>query len=275
MALFSPVARRITGFLCALVGAGLLVVASVGHFTPWGSGYSSLPRDWERFDPTLPAQLPTYTALSQRLDEKLTAATTDADRLRAIYDLVIARFTHDEAQHTLASNWILYAAGFIHPTFHHIWSPQRLVSHGSCLLCDQASYLMLDLARAHGYKARQIGLQGHVVMEAWYQGDWHLYDADLEIIPTDSTGEVLSLDELAASNELRQRYYGPHSNMAELIRARENHLYMSTPEGARFEWKGNLLALLEKAAELLKFLLPLFALFVGIRLLRPARPRSV
>lgn len=275
MPFLSPVVRRVTGFLCAIVGGGLLVVASVGHFTPWGRGYSSLPRDWERFDTALPAQLPTYNALSQRLDEKLTTAATDADRLRTIYDLVIARFTHDEAQHTLASNWILYAAGFIHPTFHHIWSPQGLVSHGSCLLCDQASYLMLDLARAHGYKARQIGLQGHVVMEVWYQGDWHLYDADLEIIPIDSTGEVLSLDELAANNELRQRYYGRHSNMAELIRARANHLYMSAPEGARFEWKGNLLALLEKAAEVLKFFLPLLTLLVGIRLLRPVRPRSV
>lgn len=273
MPFLSPVVRRVTGFLLAVVGVGLLAVAIVGHFTVWGRGYSSLPRNWERFDPSLSAQLPTYRALCQRLDEKLATATSDEDRLRAIYDLVTTRFTHDEAQHTLASNWILYIAGLVHPTFHHIWSPQNLVLHGSCLLCDQASYLMLDLARAHGYKARQIGLQGHVVMEVWYQGDWHLYDADLEIIPTDNAGEVLSLDELAKSDGLRQHYYGHHSNMADLIRARENHLYMSTPVGARFEWKGNLLALLEKGAEVLKFVLPLLALILGIRLLRPARPR--
>ncbi len=94
----------------------------------------------------------------------MTGDTTDAAKMRILYDLIVNRFTHYEAQHNLASNWILYAAGFVHPTFRHMWSPDRFVSQGYSLLCDQSSFLLLHLAMAHGIKARRVGLQGQVVM---------------------------------------------------------------------------------------------------------------
>ncbi len=260
---------RVFGALCAVAGICLFGLAAAGQWTPLGKGTSFEKRTWEHFEPELVAHVRDYAELMGQTDSQLTpAVSTDAARMKIMYDLIMNRFTHDEALHTPASNWILYLAGFIHPTFRHIWNPEILVSHGSSLFCDQSSYLLLRLAMAHGFKTRHVGLQGHVVMEAWHDGDWHLYDPDLEVLPLDAAGKVLSIDALAQDEALLQKYYGPHPGMADLIRNRENHLYMSTPEGARFEWKGNLLAILEKVTEVLKFVIPVLMLAFGLWLMR-------
>lgn len=261
--------HRFWGTVSLLLGTALLAVAALGEWTPWGRGYGLQKREWERFDPALVTQVQDYTSLNHAVDERLAGQTlSDAEKMQVMYDIIADRFTHAEATHTLASNWILYLAGFVHPTFRHVWSPERFVSHGYSLFCDQASYLLLHLAHAHGFKTRHIGLQGHVIMEAWYDNDWHLYDPDLEVIPTNAQGRVLSLDELAQDESLLSLYYGPHTDMVALIRRRENHLYMSTPEEARFEWKGNVLAKLETVTEVLKFAIPLLLILLGLRLRR-------
>lgn len=276
MRLLSPSALRIQGGIFAFVGVLLLGVACLGQWTSFGNGASDVKRDWEHFEPGLVAQVQDYAALVKAVDAQMTGQPdTPAARMQVMYDLVVNRFTHNEAQHNLASNWILYSAGFLHPTFRHMWDPGRFVSQGYSLLCDQSSYLLLHLAVAHGIPARHVGLQGHVVMEAWYDGDWHLYDPDLEIIPQDAAGQVMSLDRLGQNESLLEKYYGPHEGMADLIRHRENHLYMSTPAEARFEWKGNLLALIERGAEVMKFVLPLLMIAFGLWLGRKARRRDV
>lgn len=263
--------RGLLGGLLVLLGICLLGIAAIGEWTPLGGGVNDSKRDWERFDPALVTQVRDYATMVKEADLKMDAGkTTDAAKMQVMFDLITDRFTHNEAQHNLASNWILYLAGYVHPIFRHMWNPDRFVSQGYSLLCDQSSYLLLHLAEAHGIKSRHVGLQGHVVMEAWYEGDWHLYDPDLEVIPLDEAGKVLSLDDLARNETLLQKYYGPHPRMADLVRNRANHLYMSTPAQARFEWKGNVLALLEKVTEVLKFLIPGVMILVGLRLLRRA-----
>lgn len=258
-----------------MMGVLLLGIASLGHWTSFGNGASDPKRDWEHFEPGLVTQVQDYDTLVKTVDAKMAGQpVTEAAKMQVMYDLIVNRFTHNEAQHNLASNWILYTAGFLHPTFRHMWNPDRFVSQGYSLLCDQSSYLLLHLALAHDIKARHVGLQGHVVMEAWYDNDWHLYDPDLEIIPVNATGKVLSLNELAEDETLLKKYYGPHPGMADLVRNRGNHLYMSTPEGARFEWKGNLLAIIEKSAELLKFLLPVGMILGGLALHRRAADKK-
>ncbi|MEN3942365.1 hypothetical protein WJU23_13790 [Prosthecobacter sp. SYSU 5D2] len=274
MPLLTPSTLRVTGWISVFLGVTLLGVACLGQWTSFGDGASDVKRDWELFEPGLVTQVQDYSALVKAVDAKMAGQPdTPAARMQVMYDLIVNRFTHNEALHNLGSNWILYLAGYAHPTFRHMWDPGRFVSQGYSLFCDQSSYLLLHLAMAHDIKARHVGLQGHVVMEAWYDGDWHLYDPDLEVIPVNDEGQVLSLEELAQDQKLLDRYYGPH-NLQDLIRNRENHLYMSTPEGARFEWKGNILALVEKAAEILKFVLPVLMIALGLWLCRKTRPIS-
>jgi hypothetical protein len=269
-----PSSFQVTGWILTFLGVTLLGVACIGQWTPFGNGDSDVKRDWEQFEPALVTQVQDYASLVKAVDAKMASQpATPAAQMQVMYDLIVNRFTHAEALHTLGSNWILYLAGFVHPSFRHMWDPAHMVSQGYSLFCDQSSYLLLHLARAHGIKARHVGLQGHVVMEAWYDDDWHLYDPDLEAIPVNAEGKVLSLDALAQDPALVERYYGPHEAQ-DLIRNRENHLYMSTPEGARFEWKGNILAQVEFAAEIMKFALPLLMIFLGLWMHRKTSPRN-
>lgn len=127
--------------------------------------------------------------------------------------------------------------------------------------------LLLTLALRHGIAARHVGLDGHVVMEAWYDSDWHMYDPDLEVVPVDDGGHVLSVDALAANTRLLEKYYAPHG-AANIVGSRENNTYMGYPQGAWFEWKSNVLVYVERVMELLKFAVPLLLLLAGLALAR-------
>lgn len=255
--------RLFTGSLLLVLGLALLAVAGAGQWSSWGHGYADKKRDWEKYEPALAEKISTYADLQQVVAASLEGVNGNAEKVQAIYAVLVPRFNHDEALHTLASNWILYTAGFVHPTFRHMWSPGIMVDRSHSLLCDQVSYLLLDLVHQNGFRARHIGPQGHVVMEVWYDEGWHLYDPDLEVIPQDDSGRVLSLEELAQNEPLIAKYYGSHPLMPELIRARQNHLYMNTPEGARFDWKANILVVVEQVAEVLKFILPVLMMVAG------------
>jgi hypothetical protein len=180
-----------------------------------------------------------------------------------LYNIVAKRFTNKEAKHTFFSNWLIYLFGKLHPTFLHIWDPDILLAKGHSGFCDQSSYVLLSLALNNGIKARHIGLDGHVVIEAWYDSDWHLYDPDLEVIPLDSAGQILSLEELARDKELLNKYYGRHGAV-EIVGARDKATYVTYPEGARFEWKSNVLVYFELLMEILKFAIPIVLIVTGI-----------
>ena len=249
------------GGVLATIGMGLLVVAAIGHWTSFGEPEEIPPREWEIYDPSL-RTLDSPQKLTTVAKKRLSASPTEPEIMNALYQVVAERFTHGEATHGFFSNWALYLLGQIHPVFLHIWNP-ALMAKRSALLCDQSSYLLLKLALTNGVKARHIGLGGHVVMEGWYDADWHLYDPDLEVVPVDSAGRVLSVEALAQKPELVDKYYGAHG-VADMVSSRENNTYMTYPSGARFEWKANLLAHIENVMETLKFLLPVAMIGGGI-----------
>jgi hypothetical protein len=194
----------------------------------------------------------------------------------ALYGLVTERFTHRAARHTFFSNWLLSGMGAIHPAFAHIRVPETMVRRGYSLLCGQSSYVLLRLAMDNGIRARHVGLNGHVVMEAWYDNDWHLFDPDLEVVPRNVKGEIPGVEELARNQELLHQYYGDYhgtnASMVEILGSREDNTYMSYPPGAWFGWKSNVLFWFEKFAEHLKFVLPVLMVIPGAwRLMRGPR----
>jgi hypothetical protein len=250
--------------MCVIGGLlGLFVL--LGHWMVINTDQSAPPRKWEQFDPQLNAStrsLPDLVAEARRM---LPDGAGKRETMNALYWVVINRFTHQEATHTFFGNWILYLMGWLDPAFAHIWDPGLMVERGHSLICDQSSYLLLTLALSQGIEARHVGLNGHVVMEAWFDSDWHMYDPDLEVVPLDPYGRMLSVEELASTPKLLEKYYGPHG-VQDIIASREDNTYVSYPAGARFEWKANLLALLEQWMEVAKFLLPalLFAAGIGL-----------
>jgi len=265
---------KLTGATLALAGVTLLLVALLGQFTAMGEYRSAPPRAWEAFNPAMARNVRSFDKLVEASQSKSSKGA--AETMRRSYSLVIKRFTHKAAQHTVWSNWLLWGMGKVHPPFAHIRNPQTMLQNGYSLLCDQSSYLLLRLALQHGIKARHVGLDGHVVMEAWYNGDWHLYDPDLEVIPEDENGKVLSVEALAGSPKLLKRYYGRFSgdktSMVSILGSRENNTYMSYPPGAWFEWKSNVLFWFEKLAEVLKFAIPALVVLLGGWLWGRSRP---
>ena len=251
------------------------MITAAGHWTPLGNYESARPRDWERFDPPLAQRITSFSELVETSKSRLADdALDDAEKMEVLYSIVAEGFAHGHAVHTLFSNWVSFSAGKIDRAFSHIWDPDLLVSKGHSMLCDQSSYVLLRLAQAHGIRARHVGLQGHVVMEAWYDSDWHLYDPDLEVVPLDSEGNVLSVEQLAVNPTLLEKYYKRH-NVDQIVRSRENNTYMSYPEGARFEWKSNLLAYLERVMEYLKFGIPIALIVLGVWLIKRSPSGSV
>lgn len=250
-----------------VTGSLLLVVAVIGEWTPWGD-YSSAPaRRWERFAPASAQAIRSYPTL---LAESRQGQHTEAGPMQTmnrLYQLVAERFTHQEASHTLFSNWFAFGLGFLNSGFSHIWSVDLMLRKGHSLLCDQSSYLLLRLAHDHGFRVRHVGLNGHVVMEAWYDNDWHLYDPDLEVVPVDLQGRVLSIEKLSHEKGLLHDLYGKHG-MVDIVGSLQDDNYVSYPEAARFTWQAELLSRLEPALQVMKFLVPIMMMIAGIRLAR-------
>jgi hypothetical protein len=182
-----------------------------------------------------------------------------------VYEVVTQRFTHsDQAKYNLFSNWLLWLMGGVHPTLSHIRQPAVLLEKGYSALCGQQAYLLQTLAEAGGIRTRAVGLNGHVVMEAWYNNDWHLYDPDLEVVPLIDNNRVLSLDELARlTDQIRCFYQGRGSeeyvdSIVDIIASREDNsfvLYWMTEKHLAYRT--------EKIAEMIKWIIPMILLVIG------------
>lgn len=264
---------RFFGMFVSIAGGVLLLVSAIGHWTAIGNYESAPPRKWEMYDPKLVRTVDSFSKLLEVGKNRFPPNPNEAEIMEALYETVSERFTHKEAVHTFFSNWGLYLAGEIHPALSHIRDPNLMVKKGHSLFCDQSSYLLLSLALANGIKARHVGLDGHVVMEAWYDSDWHLYDPDLEVVPLDSAGQVFSVEKLALNHALLDKYYGRHET-SQIVGTRENNTYMSYPEGVWFEWKTNVLVYLEKLMQVLKFVVPIVFIAVGLWLATRSPERS-
>jgi hypothetical protein len=269
--------KRILGWTLAVCGWLIFAVAIIGHFSSLGDYPSVAAREWERFDRSLVSECRSWAALQREAQRRVVFMNAHGgaeEVMLALFGLVTERFTHHAARHTFLSNWLLATFGAVHPGFAHIRSPEIMVQRGHSLLCDQSSYLLLRLALENGIWARHVGLDGHVVMEAWYDDDWHMYDPDLEIMPRTLGGDVLSVEELARTPDLLLKYYGNFASMVDIVGSRKNNTYMSYPAAAWFEWKSNALYWFEKLAECLKFVLPLLVGCVGVLLLFHSAPIS-
>ncbi|ROO32505.1 hypothetical protein [Salinisphaera orenii] len=267
--------RRAIGYLAGSIGTVLIALSLLGDFTPLGQYSNDAPRSWESFDPEKVTRERSLAALRHdartRLDD-FESATSEAQML-ALFETTTTRFSHsDGARYTIFSNWILAAAGLLNRNFSVIRDPERMVAGGHSLICSQSSYLLLTLARQEGIKVRHVGLDGHVVMEAWYDGAWHMFDPDQEVIARTEDGSIASVDDLAERSDLLESAYAQPNqrNLIPIIASQANNSFVSYPEGARFVWTADVLAHVERSTAVLKYVLPLLLVLVGFALLKGA-----
>ncbi len=65
--------------------------------------------------------------------------------------------------------------------------------------CDDRSSVLVGLWQRMGYKARVIGLGGHVVPEVFDQGHWRLFDPDHEVYYIDEEDNIVGVERLENS----------------------------------------------------------------------------
>lgn len=95
--------------------------------------------------------------------------------------------------------------------------------------CDDAATALAWLATAAGYQARVWDLNGHVVPELSYGGEWHMLDPDEEVYYFDDQGKIASVEWLAAHPETIANLQGGKraatAHLAEFYRTiADNHL---------------------------------------------------
>lgn len=253
-----------------LVGLGglLICVSLLGDFTSLGYYESGEPYRGERFDKTLVGSIRSIDALSAAAFAEIEnpSLLREEQKMQLLYEVFINRFTHSEgARHSFMSNWLLFFAGKILYPLGYIWDHELLLSRGHSLVCSQSSYLLIHVAIANGMIARHVGLNGHVVMEVWYDNEWHMYDPDSEVLVKDKSGVILSVEEIARDLELMKNVYvGVQKGMIPIFASREDNSFVSYPPGTYFEWKSQVLLYVEKLMQILKYFLPLCLILAGM-----------
>lgn len=257
-------------FSGSLIFLGLLglLVSLLGEVTTLGEYKSLPPSTWEKFDQELVIETPNLILLEEKISSSLTHGLTEQEKMMEIYKLVIRRFTHgDQAKYNIFSNWLIWLIGELYTPASYIRNPDVLVEKGFSALCNEQSYLLQKMAEAQGIRTRKVGLNGHVVMEAWYDNDWHLFDPDLEVVPLLDDQQVLSLDDLARSPELIRRYYTDRGNkeyiqsIVDIISTREDNSFV-------LYWmiEKHIAYFFEKIANIMKWIFPLILLVTGFGL---------
>lgn len=282
--------RTLSAVLMVIIGASLLIVSLLGVFTTLSNYGPVEPRSWERYKNS------SYETVESIRDLNQLALQTANDRydtawkklntrhkMDHLYQVASNYFAHsDKARYNLFSNWILWGASAVHPDFAHIRNSNTLVARGRGALCGQASYTLMKLAQLNDIRVRHVGLLGHVVMEAWYNEQWHMYDPDNEgpsmgMINTNKP--IPSVNKIANNKNLYQKIYSnnPKSNKFwNVFQTQYNNTYMTYPPGTWFHWKVEVLSYFEAIMQVIKWVVPVvFIVLGGLLLFGPAPEKFI
>ena len=276
--------RRTTGWVLILAGAILLAVSLVGVRTGAGRYVNLPPRSWERFDSDLASRTPDLESLYRAAQTRASRNLRDMppqETMDLLYEVVSDRFTHgDRATYNLFSNWVLWTLGFAEPRYRDIQDPDTLLRNGHSALCGDVSYVLMRLAEKSGIPARHVLLNGHIVMEAWYDGGWHAYDPDLEVVIRDEAGRVLGVREAADIPDRIRRAYSVRGDPAftnaivGIYRNTASHRHIAYPRQSIVGARGQRPGRAEQAADVARFAVPPVALVAGAFLIRTGKRRK-
>jgi hypothetical protein len=273
--------RRVLGWSFLLGGLVLGGVTALGHFTMLGAYRSAPPRGDEMLDMELVEQtrdLASLYAAAEREAGKPLSELHPAEAMRILHNVVSRRFSHFAASsHNVFSNWIMWGAGKVlgpvFPTVGDIVHPDILLKYGHSALCGRQSYVLLQMAKRAEIPAREVQLVGHVVMEAWYDDEWRMYDTDFEVIGGLPGEPVVSVDQLARNPDRLLQLYAGKTDPEVILRVfNRREIASSYPFWTPRHWKSRFLEVGENIAEVVKFVIPAVLIFIGLWKLR-TRPR--
>ncbi len=127
------------------------------------------------------------------LEDIIEPGMSKRERALAIWRFVVDNRYHDQ------------------PVHHHVEThdPVRLFNVYGYGFCDDAATNFMLLAEKARVTARVWTLGGHVVAEAFYDGAWHMFDADAEVYYPMEDGTIAGVEQLANDPDLIRRYPSP------------------------------------------------------------------
>ena len=258
------------GRICILVAISLLAISAIGLFQRPAARMHGA-NSWDRLDPTLDRQTGDYPSLLHYASDRTSG--NEGQKALALFDIVTRRFVHGLSAESLFTSYPQYLLG---GPFRPSFSRNRILRLGNEGFCSQQSYILVQLANDLGLHSRQVGLNGHVVAEIWYDRDWHMFDPDYELAIRGAGGDIASVAELEQDGPRLSSAYGSRNdlNIVPLYESRIDNTYMSYPPGSYFEWKSNLLLYVTEGLLLLKWIFPLVLLALGWLLIRKRSPRA-
>ena len=151
------------------------------------------------------------------LEEILTPGMSDREKAIAIWAFLKDNRYHDEPAHDSIE----------------IHDPVRFLNVYGYGFCDDSATNFMVLAEQAGLKARVWGLSGHVVPEAYFDGDWHMLDPDGMIYYLDDDGETISsVKTLEGRPDIIRKYPSPFYTDAEKL----VQIFTSTEDNRVSDW---------------------------------------
>lgn len=237
----------------------LFGITVIGHFRVYTGVEENVESEGNNLRQNLVAKIRSIEDAQQYLFERKNfGGVTEKEKMDLIFDLVTNRFVHRNLRHTVFTNWIMWFLGIPHPEIRAMRVADNILKYGNHGLCSQASYILLTLAEKNSIPARHVAIKGtHVIMEAWYDGAWHMYDPDFEVKPT-VNGNVLSVEKLSENSLVLEKFYEKVPLVIERLPQKQLHSYAR--RGDWFIWSSHALMLIEIVANYLKFLVPILVI---------------
>jgi len=252
-------------------GALLLLVSILGEVTNLGC-YGGVDAADEVFDHELADKARSMAALRAeaiaRQGDWLN--TTQEDRMNALYSVVIQRFTYgSKAQYNIFSNWIMWGLGLFNRNAAFISNPEHLLKYGYTVMCHQASWVLAAMAREEKIPFRHVNLSGHVVMEAGWDNQWHLYDPAYEVVPK-YDGKIVDANFLEDRPDLARLFFGKRGDViASLFATKYNNSFVTN---GMFIWKAEVLSLVAQISNYAKWVVPVLMIVLGVLISFKANP---
>jgi len=257
------------GRLSLFLAVVLLAISIVGLFQRPAERRESHDR-WDRLDLALDRQTRDYRSLLGYARSRLSG--TDEQKALALLDIVSRRFVHGLSKESFPTSYLQFLGG---PTLRAAYSRDRILRLGNEGFCSQQSYILVQLANDLGLRARQVGLNGHVVAELWFDGDWHMLDPDYEVAIRDARGKIASVAELEQDRPRLMAAYGSRAPVVVgFFESRQDNSFATYPAGTYFVWKAQVLLFVTKALLLLGWAIPFILFGIGWALLRRTSPSS-
>lgn len=114
---------------------------------------------------------------------ELAASVTDSTMSAEKKAMALWQFTSD---------WVYYCAPAVRKQF--MYDPLKMLNSFGCGICGGINATLANLFSVAGIPSRVYSLEGHVVAEAFYNGAWHMFDADQHLYFTNDSGQVADVE---------------------------------------------------------------------------------